>query len=125
MAFHFNIKNPEYLDCFERVDKAKQVAVYRFIESLLYTTNGSNPGMDIDAIISLASTPVCSAVATRKPAPKRRNIKDSMIENYVIRNNKGQDFLKQLNVKLFLKSLCPKDIHIEDGEISMIVLPTK
>lgn len=121
----FMIKNIEFIECFSEIDKTKDIEVYRFIEKLVY---GEIPQEKVNAFSKqLKEVGIINFVNTVKSTipklvfndikNKRKNIKENMIENYVIKNNKNKKFLQDLNLKIFLKTIPNKNITIEDGDI--------
>lgn len=120
-----SIKNIEFLPCFNYIEKCEEAHLYDFIQENIYNKNQKQ-------LVQLKELgPEKYVENLRKTLPKkknlqetniRKNIKESMIENYVIRNKQSKTFLQELNIKIFLKIISNKNIIIENGEITKINL---
>lgn len=128
MESRLKIKNVEFLICLNKLNL--HIDVYRELEKLVY---GNKPLDQINKfkiilkergsnyLISLIEKNVLKQKTINlKQDQKRKNIKESMIENYVIKNNKGKSFLKKLNLQFFLKNIPNKYIKIKNGDIEEI-----
>lgn len=127
----FNIKNFEFLRCLLVVDRIKDFELYKFIEKLLY-------GKICDKKTELYKEKLKETTTEdflkilkknhqiinnqKELKIKRKNIKESMLENYVIKNKLSQQFLKELNMKILLKIIPNKNIIVENGDIIDIIL---
>lgn len=120
-----SIKNAEFLPCFNYIEKCEEAHLYDFIQENIYKKNQKQ----MAKLKELGPEKYVDNL--RKTLPKnkdhsepniRKNIKESMIENYVIRNKQSRTFLQELNIKIFLKIISNKNIIIENGEIIKINL---
>lgn len=129
--YKFQIKNPEFLPCVMFIDKSTDIKLYRLVEKIIkgdidnkrmfeYKSKLKNlgPCKFTDFLRCYFNPPQYNE--TPETSNRRKNIKDNMIENYVIRNNLGENYLKQLNIKLLIKSVNSKNIIIKDGSIITI-----
>lgn len=125
----FKIKNLEFLKCLSYIDRLKDIEVYRFLEKLIY--NEHTEEIKKNCISKLKNSTELEFINYVKKLThkkqineikhKRKNIKENMLENYVIRNNKNKKFLQELNLKIFFKTIPNKNIIIEDGDIVDII----
>ncbi|QIH04857.1 hypothetical protein [Dasineura jujubifolia toursvirus 2a] len=148
---NLKIQNPEFLICFSFIKKTDFVYLYREVENIVLG-NISNKDLflykkqlkqlgpeefisNLEKKIKEDINSKCSSyngkiqnqqntnnTATNFSSTKRKNVKDNMIENYVIKNNKGEQFLKELNIKLFLKIINSKNIIIENGDVIDVIM---
>lgn len=127
----FTIINVEYVKCLNLIDKNTDINIYKFIEKLiynelpeqeqkLYANILKNHGYEhlIHVLKKQFSEFNINTVGnTSVKTKQRKNINDVMIENYVVKNNKSLEFLKDISLKIFLKIIPRKNIIIEDGDI--------
>ena len=126
----FNIKHKEFIECLKYVDRTEDIQLYRTIEKLLYgdctkeftklslqTIHDTGCELFVD---SLRNKFCVSSPCDKKN--KRKNIKENMIENYVIKNKKNKQYLNELNFKIFLKTIPNKNIIVKNGDIVNIVM---
>lgn len=124
MCDQFAIQNFEFLECAENVDPTRETSLYRFLENII-TGNAREDiiqknaetlrKIGIKEYLKFLRENISEKENTSEP--KRKNIKDGMIENYVIKNNKDKKFLQDLNFKIFLKIIPTKNIKIQNGNI--------
>jgi hypothetical protein len=119
-------KNFEFIPCI--LHSQMKLEVYKILEKLIYGELGlkitesyknilENKGPD--SLIYEISRSIGEEPKENLKL-KRTNIKD-MLENYVIRNKKGQDFLKALNLKILLKIIPNKNLIVKNGDIVDII----
>lgn len=126
---NFNIKNITFLKCFNYIEKSKDIQTYRLLENLLYEENKEinikystllNSIGIIEFLNVLKSKNIHKSVYINPS--KRKNIKENMIEDFVIKNKKGVDYLKELNIKFFLKNIPNKNIVLQNDNIIDVIL---
>nr|UOX61026.1 MAG: hypothetical protein DiTV3a_F3ORF1 [Diabrotica toursvirus 3a] len=121
-----DIKNPEFILCLNFVTKSSNINLYRFIEKILYGDITSSEEKNYKReIILMGPLNFCKKYQeiyfTREETlpliSVRKNVKDIMLENYVIRTNKTLEYLKMLKLKIMLKTISSKNIIIDKGHI--------
>lgn len=123
------IKHFEFLFCFE---KNLDYKIYKFLENLVYGNICTNEINTFKSLLNEKGKTVfleniqkiaCVGNKTNESdsVTKRKNIKDCMIKNYVIRSGNDKEFLKNLNLKIVLKLIPNKNIKIKNGEIVDII----
>lgn len=129
----FNIKNTEFLKCFDYIDPNKDIEIYRIMEEVVYGVH-KNVEKYKNLLVSLGHEQFILNIkksinsGTRKQTineqttKKRKNIKENMLENFVIKNNKGKNYLNHLQMYIFFKNISNKNITIVDGDIIDIVI---
>lgn len=129
MCDQFAIQNYEFLECAAQVDPSKETSLYRFLESII-TGKARKDVIDknleilkkigVNEYLKFLRENISEKETVS--SPKRKNIKDGMIENYVIKNKKDRKFLQDLNFKIFLKIIPTKNIKIQNGNIVDILV---
>lgn len=127
----FKIKNLEFLLCLEKINRVEELELYKFLEKLIYdeiskpkieTYKSKLNSLGVENFIKNIREEIYKKTSQKDLKLKRKNIKESMLENYVIKNQKSQEFLKELNLKILLKIIPNKNIIVEDGDIVDIIL---
>lgn len=123
----YNITNIEFLPCFNFIDKNKDIEVYRFLEKIIYTTDVNSEkklleNLGIEEYINHLKTQYKPKKCTENSVLKRKNIKENMIEDFIITNKKGKEYMKFLNSKIFLKNIPTKNIIVENNKIIDIIM---
>lgn len=130
MDYYFKLHNVDYISCLKKIDRVKDIELYKFIEKLIYNEHPKEiekicrekfKTQTEDEFINFIKQKTIKKIK-KDSTIKRKNIKENMLENYVIRNNKDKKFLQELNLKIFLKTIPNKNIIIEDGDIVDIIL---
>lgn len=126
----FKIKNFEFLVCLTFVNRIEELEVYKFIEKLLY---GDMTKSELDLYKEMINTKNITEFMlyikqnhSLKPCQKdvkikRKNVTESMLENYVIKNQLSQQYLKELKFKILLKIIPNKNIIVKNGDIIEII----
>lgn len=122
----WEIQNTDFLECFNYINRVEDMQLYRYLEDIVLNVKTASKS-DIDLLQTLGHSRFVEE--KRKKYHKidefskssRKNIKDNMLENYVIRNNKDKKFLQELSFKIFLKNILPRNIIVEEGEIVEII----
>lgn len=121
----FLIKNFKFVSCLNFIDKNSEIEIYKYFEKIIYDELPLNnfsviskklDELGIEEFVKVVRSTIPECVNKTLNA-KRKNIKENMLENYVIRNNKNQQFLQELNLKISLKTIPSKNIIIKDGDI--------
>lgn len=127
----FKVKNIEFLKCLEKINRLRDIDLYRFIEKLIYGELSQNEmKMYKDSIKKLgvdeflkyikhSNQPKCTHSSLKV---KRFHITSLMLENYVLFIEESQQFLNDLKLKVLLKIIPNKNIIVKNGEIVNIIL---
>lgn len=126
----FNVKNKEFIECLQYVDRTDDIQLYRTIEKLLYGECKKEFMRDsLQTVHDIGCKMFVESLRTKffvlSPCDKkikRKNIKENMIENYVIKNKKNKQCLNELNFKIFLKTIPNKNIIVKNGDIVNIIM---
>lgn len=130
MSETFLIKNIEFLSCLSFINRIEHVEIYRFLEKLIYDELPSKithkylallKTEGIDSFLKTLNEKFPKKLHKEEKKNKRKNIKENMVENYVIKNKKNKQFLQELNLKIFLKTIPNKNIILKDGDIIDII----
>lgn len=123
----YNITNIEFLPCFNFIDKDKDIEVYRFVEKIIYETDVISEkklleNLGLEEYINHLKTQYKPKKYVENTGLKRKNIKENMIEDFIIKNKKGKEYMKFLNSKIFLKNIPTKNIIVENNKIIDIII---
>lgn len=126
----FNVRQKEFIECLQYVDRTEDIQLYRTIEKLLYgKCNKEFTRLSLQTIREIGCEMFVESLRTKfcvsspcEKKIKRKNIKENMIENYVIKNKKNKQCLNELNFKIFLKTIPNKNIIVKNGDIVNIIM---
>lgn len=129
------IKNPGFIPFLEMIDKDSDITLYRFIENLIFETSndaerflGEIKTIGLEKTLESIKAFVDSQIIKDQDSsiviknPKRKNVKDEMIENYIIKKGLDTSLLRKIKMAVCLKILGSKNLIVKDGEITGIVI---
>lgn len=127
----FTCKHIDFIECLAYINRDTDMKLYRFIEKLVYEEIPKDKITSFKSLLkNVGVEKFVNTVKNTIPVSpeknvkyKRKNIKENMLENYVIRNKRDKKFLQELNLKIFLKMIPTKNITVDDGNIVDIKIP--
>jgi len=127
----FKIKNIEFLKCLEKINRLRDIDLYRFIEKLIYGELSQNEmemykdsikKLGVDEFLKYIKQQIQPKCTHSSLKVKSYHIASLMLENYVIFIEESQQFLNDLKLKVLLKIIPNKNIIVKNGEVVNIIL---
>lgn len=125
----FTIKNQIFFPLLQTINRTDDINLFRFITNLIFETSDESEkfsrmilekGLEhtLTEIKSLVDTQIIPE--TKPKLVRRKNIKDEVIENYIIKKGLDNTLFKKIKMYTCLKLLGPKNLVFKDGEIQSI-----